>query len=64
VIGRTVSWTRLAFQVAMLASSSPLAKAKKSLTLPSRLVAAAREAAAAIIAQWPGGSSEPGPSAQ
>jgi hypothetical protein len=64
VIGRTVSCTTLAFQVAMLASRSALPRAKNPLALVSRPSPPAREAAWAIIAQCPGGSSEPGPSAQ
>jgi hypothetical protein len=49
VIGRTVSWTTLV---------------KNPLVLTSRLRPPAQEAAWAIIAQCPGGSSDPGPSAQ
>ena len=64
MIGRTVSWTTLVFQVAMLASSSALPRAKNPLALTSRLRPPAREAAWATIAQCPGGSSDPGPSAQ
>ena len=63
-MGRTVSCTRLAFHVAMLASSMALPNAKKPLTFWSRVSPAARDEACANIAQWPGGSSEPGPSAQ
>ena len=63
-MGRTVSWTTLVCQVAMLASSSALLRAKNPLALASRVSPPAREAAWATIAQCPGGSSEPGPSAQ
>jgi hypothetical protein len=54
----------LAFQVAMLTSNTALPRAKKTLTLASRLMAAARLSAAASRAQWPAGVSVPGPSAQ
>src|SRR6266508_996084 len=64
VIGRTVSWSHLALQVATLASSSALPSAKKPLVVASRDRPAARAAAWANIAQWPGGSSVDGPSAQ
>src|SRR5215203_3197414 len=64
VIGRTKSHLYLAPQAAMLASISALPKAKNSLASVSRLLPRLRDRTWVISAQWPGGNSERGPSAQ
>ena len=64
LIGRTESWARLASQQAMPASSSAADRAKNSLTSSSRPWPSLAETSRACRHQWPGGASDPGPSAQ
>ena len=64
VTGRTESYWYLAAQDEMLASISALPSPKNSLASPSRVFLRMRESAWANTAQWPGGNSERGPSAQ
>src|SRR6266704_2773314 len=63
-IGRQKSNVYLADQAEMPASSSALPSTKNILTSVSRLSPRLRDRACAITAQWPGGNSVPGPSAQ
>src|SRR5215207_9463684 len=64
VIGRTKSQRYLAAQAAMLASMSALPRAKNNLASVSRLWPRLRDRTWVISAQWPGGNSDLGPSAQ
>ncbi len=64
MVGRSESYWYLAVQAKMLASSSALPSAKKSLTSWSAVLPFIREKACANSAMCPGGNSVFGPSAQ
>src|SRR5215471_6789142 len=64
VIGRTPSYFRLMCQATMLASNDALCMAKNIFTSSSIVWLSRPETNWANSAQWPGGNSELGPSAQ